>query len=433
MRVATFGDSTATYGSHGGASNACDQEFLVATASATVTIITGNSNKLLAQTQYPGLQVVADGGISGNTTAMMLSRDGAAAGGARKGTVDVLGKRPDIVFYRGASINDILALALTEPATDAQISAIAARHLNIFQKLRAGGPLVIDECCAGFDAQGGVAPANKPMILDAVVRLNNYLVAWHAAQQTQACLSPIGVTCNADGSFITGATGSGDGVHLSYAGQYMLARAEAAFIKSALGDAPGRVWAGQNLLDKLSYLNVGGALPAGMTWGSGYSSIAAQAIEIDPKRGIACAAADVVNVTSGGYVTLNLPINIYSGAPSPAIVVTAGMKLGFELDWSVETKDGSLIGPGFYGLSRVNIQNVSGGRSQIDFGSSSVAGDQGNLGVSRIDMHSAHAVLFSDVVTADLISACVWRVMVYLPAGVQYRVRVSAPSIVQIP
>lgn len=432
VRVAMFGDSTASIGSRGSPTDYTDQEYMtVAAGTTTTTGYNGATSKFLLDTQYAGAIYVANAGWSGQTTADMMGRDGNAAAPNRRAINDIAAKTPHVILFRGASINDVFGLNLSTYITPVQLQAIVDRHINLWRKLRHTGAYVLDEGCAGYDATNGVPPANQAYIRDAVVRLNAAFEAWHTQNNTKSWLSPVGVTCNADGSFITGVTGSGDGTHLSYGGQYRLAKAEARRISAMLGLAPGCAYTGANLLDTLSQFVVGGSLPTGYVWTGVNCSSTSPAIEIDPTTGEICIATDVTSLTAGAQMVINLPFNIYSGAPAPAITVTSGMKLGIEFDWSVETKDGSNIGPGFYSASRVDVRNSGGGRAYVDWGRPSVVGDQGDLGVSRIDAHTAHAVVINDV-TANLTSSSAVRVAVNLPTTATYRMRLRNPKIVQL-
>jgi lysophospholipase L1-like esterase len=59
---------------------------------------------------YPQALLVGNGGVSGDTTANMLLRDGNASSSSRKAITDILALRPDVVLLRGGSINDLTGL-----------------------------------------------------------------------------------------------------------------------------------------------------------------------------------------------------------------------------------------------------------------------------------------------------------------------------------
>ena len=434
VRIATFGDSTATFGSWGQPLNNWDQEYMTLAAGiSSTTLLTPTVNKLMLPFLYPSAVLVAQGGISGETTAQMLSRDGQAASVTRNSVQDVLSKSPDVILFRGGSINDITGLGLATYATDAQISAIGLRHIALAYKLSSGGALVLDEGVAGFDAAGGVVPSNQAYVRDAVVRLNNYLANFHATTgiPTVVWMNPVGVTCDSDGAFLPGVTGATDGTHLAYYGQLRVARKEAATLTKYLGNSARSAYKGINLLGSLAYLAIGGALPTGFVLSTGSCTSSGGVIEQDA-NGEVCIRTNLTGLSSGAYVILNMPINIYTAAPSPNISVTSGMKLGFEYDWSIETLDGSNILPSMTFAARLNLQNSSGGRLQTEYGSSTVTGDTSDLSASRLDFHSATQVLFNDV-TANLTSSCAWRIQVFMPVlAAGYKFRVKNPRIVQI-
>ena len=434
VRVATFGDSTATYGSHGGVANAYEQTYLtIAAALATNDLRIGNGNKLLLQTVYPNCIIVGQGGISGNTTSDMIARGGSAAAATRNAITDILATAPDVILFRGASINDITGLSLTTNITSGQLSAIVSRHMRIALDLRGGGGFVIDEGCAGFSGASGVVPANILFVQDAVVKLNAAIASAIDALGLQdlVFLSPYGVTANTNGSFITGATPTADLTHLSYAGQYWLAQAEAVLLARFFGQPKNQSYLGQNLLDTLAYWAIGGALPTGFAWGTANCSTTGTAIEYD-LNGQVCARGYTGATSASAYVTFALPFNIYTAAPAPAITVLSGNKYAVEVDYEVSTRDGSNMAPAFSVIARVNLQNSSSGRAMIDFGAPTVTGDAGDFGVSTIKGHSALAFQINDV-TANLTSSCSARLLFNLPvltAG--YTIRISNPRIVAV-
>lgn len=436
VRVATFGDSTANFGSMGNTTAAFDQEYMTFSAGAAGTVSVSNSgNKWQLSAIYPMAYPVANGGISGENTTQMLARDNAAASATRNATQDVLGKTPDVVLFRGASINDILALNLSANATAGQLSAIVDRHKNLAYKLSSGAGLVIDEGCAGFNAAGGVVPGNIAFVQDCVARLNQALADFYASGSAPAniyWLTPVGLTCSATGAFLPGYSLASDGTHLSVPAQVALAAAEKAVIDIRFGRSARATFPGVNLLGTLAYLPVAGAIPTGNGFSTaGTLTLGAGVIELDPVTGEVCIAKTVTAAGAGAQLNWQMPLNIYAAAPAPAINVTSGMKLGLEFDWSVETVDGSAIGGDFNANIRLDLRNSGTGRLVLDDGI--FTGEAGTFSYpSRVSGHYALQVLINDV-TANLIAATTWRADWRLPAlAAGYIVRVKNQRVVQI-
>ncbi len=435
LRVATFGDSTANFGSMGNAMGAWDQEYMTfASALAGTTAVANSGNKWALSSVYPMAYPVANGGVSGDTTTAMLARDNNVASATRNATQDVLGKSPDVVLFRGASINDILGLSLTTSATANQLDAIVVRHKNLAYKLSSGAGLVIDEGCAGFDAQGGVPPANLVFVRDCLVRFNQAMGNFYASGQAPAnvyWLSPVGLTCSSSGAFLPGFTLSADGTHLSMPAQIALANAEKTLIEYKFGRSARAAFPGVNLLGNQAYLAVGGAIPSGHTFSVGGTlTLGAGVIELD-SDGEVCIAKTVTAAGAGAQLNWNLPLFIYTGAPSPAIVVTSGMKLGMEADWSVETVDGSRIGGAFGPNMRLDLRNTGTGRLVLDNGLYS--GESGFYSYpNKVSGHFALQTLLNDV-TANIAATTTWRLDFRLPAlAAGYVVRVKNPRVVQL-
>lgn len=436
VRVGTFGDSTANFGSMGNATAAFDQEYMTFAAGAAGTVsVASSGNKWALGAVYPLAYPVANGGISGDTTTLMLARDNAAASATRNATQDVLGKTLDVVLFRGASINDILGLSLSTFATDGQLTAILDRHKNLAHKLSSGAALVIDEGCAGFNAAGGVVPANVVYVQDCVARLNAALATFYASAVAPAnvyWLTPVGLTCKSGGAFLPGYSLAADGTHLSAPAQLALATAEKAVIEYKFGKSARAAFPGVNLLGTLAYLPVGGAIPTGNVFSvSGALTLGAGVIELDPVTGEVCIAKTVTGAGAAAQFIWNMPFNIYTGAPAPAIAVTSGMKLGVEFDWSVETVDGSAIGGDFNVNTRMDLRNTGTGRLVLDAGF--YTGESGSYSYpSRVSGHSALQILINDV-TANIGSATAWRADFRLPVlAAGYVVRVKNQRVVQI-
>lgn len=435
LRGATFGDSTANFGEMGNGIGVTDQEYMTLTAAVAGTVAMACAgSKMWLKHIYPAFYPLANGGISGETTTQMLARDGAGASTTRRAVADVVSKKPDVVLLRGASINDILGLSLASLASDAQVNAIRDRRINLSYKLASGCGLVIDEGCAGFDASSGTPPANLALVRDCVARLNAALATHYAtnAPTNIAWLTPVGLTCDSTGAYLPGYTLSTDGTHLSLKAQIVVAQAEKTIIEYRFGRSAKVAFPGQNLLTSLAYLPVAGSLPTGFAWSTaGTVGTATDAIELDAAGEVGMRRS-VASAGASAQVNLALPLNIYTGAPSPAITVTSGMKLGVEFDWTVATNDGSLLLTGLSVNTRLDIRNTGTGRIVLDDGIATETGSA-DFGVSSMSGHFAAQLLLNDV-TANIAATSSWQWQVKLPVlAAGYTLRVKNPRVVQLP
>lgn len=256
VRVALFGDSTATITA---SQSPASQDCTVLTGPLSSGAITLNtmSEKFLLPSQYSRAYLVICAGISGETTTNMLARDSAAFSTTRKATTDVINAKPDVVIFRGGSINDLIAA--TADAT------VYAQHIALLQRLMAGGAIVIDEGIAGYSGSSGTPASIRTSLLS----LNTQWATYAALYPGQLYfLSPLGITCATDGNMLSN-TYQANGYHLSLYGAYKLAQAEARLLTQIFGPSTGPRFPGKNLFTNAMFSATGttgiGTLATGLT------------------------------------------------------------------------------------------------------------------------------------------------------------------------
>lgn len=254
VRVALFGDSTAAVV---GAQSPATQDGTLLTAPFSGAISLGTmSDKFLLPSQYPRASLVFLGGVSGETSTDMLARDQAAASTTRRAIIDLLNFKPDVVIFRGGSINDLIA--------GTAVSTVYDNHLVLLQRMLEGGAIVIDEGIAGYSGN-----ANRDSIRRDLAGLN---IRWARYAQLYPgkiyFLDPVGVTCNADGSMLDNSYDS-NGYHLNMYAAYRLAIAEAALMTQIFGPSVNPKFPGKNIFTNPMFANTAttgiGTLATGVT------------------------------------------------------------------------------------------------------------------------------------------------------------------------
>lgn len=246
VRVALFGDSTATVvASQSPATQ--DGTVLTAPFSGTLTLTT-MADKFLLPSQYPRAYLVFLGGVSGETTTNMLARDQAAATTTRRAITDMLNFKPDVIIFRGGSINDLIA--------GTAVSTVYANHCLLIQRMLEGGAIVIDEGIAGYSG-GDQASATQTNIRSNLAGLNVQYARYAQLYPGKVYfIDPVGITCNADGSMMANSYDS-NGYHLNMYAAYKLAIAEAALMTQLFGPSVNPKFAGKNIFTNPMFANTG--------------------------------------------------------------------------------------------------------------------------------------------------------------------------------
>lgn len=362
LRVATFGDSTADTGTVRSGS-VTDQQVCDLPLTNPVTSVSLNTTKWQLSRFYPAARLVANGGIGGNTTTQMIAREAAASSTTRKSILDVCDLKPDVVLLRAGSINDIIAF--TYPVTEPQLQGLVDRHMQIVDTFISNGIRVIDEGVAGFDG------TNFANVRPALVEINTRISAACSANDTRAeyvrFLSPVGVTCDSNGAYLTGC--STDGTHLAYYGQYRLANAEAMVLASWFGQSINTPRYGVNLIGSQSQFasssSAGGfgPVPTGFSWT--VTQCTRQNATIEQKYGRRWATCEAVATGSSPSIQCSLPFGIESTA-SPQIPIVVGGQYSIEVTVFVESLDESPLLGRVTVYSRLDLNNASSERLVID-------------------------------------------------------------------
>lgn len=365
VRVVTFGDSTATFinpgtqSADGGTTwNGDTSQFSINTfpGSGATSAITG-FEKMTLPLYYPRAYIVGNGGISGQTLTQMLARDTLGASITRMAITDVLNYSPDVVLYRGGSINDVQGL--TAASNQAQIDTIYANHNLVVDRLLMGDAIVIDEGIQGWQTPTTTTTPDMIFQRNALVQLNQ---RWKANAVNRPprykFIDLSGITyipfgqVNA-GSYLQGK--SYDGTHLGTAGAMVLGKLEANLFTQMFGVSTPYRYDGINLATNPVFGNISTGIPTGVTWTNNNTTIANRnTISRNGTTWAVCEFTATAPNGSGGVILDNL---IYTGG---GIVVTSGEAIGYEMDVFIENLSGGAPPLLSSWVPRVDLNNGTG-------------------------------------------------------------------------
>ena len=238
LRVATFGDSTANTNS-----TICAQDIYTTTFAAHVAN-SQSPERWQLPTFYPQAHLVANGGISGETTTNMLARETAAISATRKSISDVIDLRPDVVLLRAGSINNVLSV--TSGTLSSVVATCYAEHCQIINRFLDSGVIVIDEGIIGTDGTGATELA---ACLSAIQQLNTLFAAYAKTVPNVYFKDWTGILHDGSGLFSSGiAQQDGLGRHAGLYAQSLIAREEAEIVSQVFGNCKGPRYQGPNVL-----------------------------------------------------------------------------------------------------------------------------------------------------------------------------------------
>jgi hypothetical protein len=247
VRVVTFGHSTADTGV---IMSPASQDMQALTASnwqSGLVTLTMPTNKWALPEYYPQAYLVANCGISGNTTGAMLARDAAGASVTRKAIRDALDFSPDVVIYRGLSINNFVAVA-SDASVATAVSAAQADVIEIMTRFATSGVPVI---VTGEYGYGGAVdspyPGDPAFIRKALAIMNVFAKGLVSQFPNCRYADPVGIIADASALPLS-ASYFGDGVHLNSIGANLMAAAEAAALTALFGPSSNVRYRGLNMV-----------------------------------------------------------------------------------------------------------------------------------------------------------------------------------------
>jgi hypothetical protein len=431
LRVATFGDSTATPTSITGTETTDQRVFNPVLGSATTARFRLQTRDLLFA-YYPAARLVAIGGISGQTTTQMLARDALSPSATRRAMSDLVEFRPDLVILRGGSVNDVYG-SITASSTDADIEALISRHMQIVDSLLSLGLRVLDEGIYGMnDLTTDTARRQRT----AVTRLNASVAAQIAARDSDRVrfLDLTNITRDATGAFLPNV--SADATHPGIYGCDLIARAEAEEITAWFGCSGARTYPGPNLLNNsvkslalMSETTTSGSnkTPLGFAVATSGGGVAAN-WDVVYQYGQKWWMGEASTGTAGGAITLSLPDGFETGATYP-IPIAANDIIGLEFDLLIETLDGSEFDPAVDMYVRFDVRNSGTGRIALDWSRTGL--DYVGFG-GRIRWHVAIPPIQISEASATLAAASLIQVVLKPVVGQMLRFGISNVNLAKV-
>lgn len=398
LRIATFGDSTANVGDidePDGLHFEMDVEIISAPhpAVGVQTALGLLINKYATYMFYPVAKLIANGGISGETTTQMLARDtlvitagafvvgmpyeivsggttdftlvGAADSrigtkftatgvGAGTGTVksryrksikDIIDLNPDVIMLRGGSINDISSGSIVTPDNWRSVADnLFIRHVKIVSRLSSSGAVIFDHCIYGMgknDGTNGTVVCDYPdYVRKVIVYFIDKIKSFYSASKNVIVIDPRGLLCDHTGRFLEGITY--DGVHLDAYGSYVLEMYISKLLTSLYGAPKSSSYDGLNLFpDPMLTATAAqsyGDLCTSITIGQSGSAVRQNAkiepVDINGSPKIMQTIEATVGSTVGGFsIGFSNPI-ISGNYPANSV-------FGIELDYLIKSLDSS--------------------------------------------------------------------------------------------
>lgn len=343
LAIATFGDSTANTGA-----TTDYREVTPVFPGSGATVNSFLVTKAAVLNYYQRAVYVGNCGVSGDNTTQMLARDGLVYSSTRRAIADLLIMQPDVVLYRGGSINDIQT-SVNNGNIESTAVAVIERHLSIVAKMVSLGLTVVDSGIFGYGA-GSSAVSPTPDAVRACLLLINAGIKAGLSQYGNKAryLDTSGLTNDGTGLYYPALTV--DGLHLSPLGGEVHGRAEAALLTEMFGPSSGRSYYGKLL------------------YGDNYTSVAAgrPTTTTDVLLNGCTKDAEGVGIVDGywaHYVDATITgesgsLSSYMLLPVSTMGVLAGERVGCEAGVGVESETGVTIAQKYHRLSWYDPTNT---------------------------------------------------------------------------
>ncbi len=252
LRVATFGDSTAD------ASSLTAQDISLFQASL-------NGHQLIASRKYqlsfyyPAAYLVGNGGIGGETTAGMIHRDVEPVSIQRKSTEDIIALKPQVILFRGGSINDLPNVNKNNRASI--VNETYTHHITLLERFTTADLPVLDSGIFGYSFPkggmevGGYSKADPTQVRLALTELNNKFRTYAKTHDKVYFVDPVGVVSDTKGKYFF--TMTEEGIHLSLQGSLAMAKKEAEVVAKIFGESVEKAFekGGKNNYPKINPAN----------------------------------------------------------------------------------------------------------------------------------------------------------------------------------
>jgi hypothetical protein len=250
--VATFGDSTAN------ASSLATQDISLFQANL-------NGHQLIAPNKYqlsfyyPAAYLVGNGGVGGETTVSMRHRDVEPVSTQRKSTEDIIALKPQVILFRGGSINDLPNVNKKTIATI--VDETYNNHITLLERFTNANLPVLDSGIFGYSFPkggtevGGYSKADPIQVRLALTQLNNKFRAYAKTHDKVYFIDPAGIVSDTKGKYFS--TMTKEGIHLSLQGSLAMAKKEAQVVTQIFGKSAEKAFekGGKNNYPKIDPAN----------------------------------------------------------------------------------------------------------------------------------------------------------------------------------
>lgn len=359
VRCVTFGDSTANTGSTQSPANQDTTQIISSAWTAGTVSLNLNIDKYQTHLYYPQLYLVGNGGVSGETTTQMLSRDTAAASVTRYAVTDMLNLNPHVVLLRGGSINDITNATSGNLAS--KVATAYANHVLIINRFLAAGIQVIDCGIYGFANGSANTATDLASTLSGVTQLNALFAAYAAQFPTRIkFINPVGILSDSTGAYLSTRISS-DGTHLTAYGQSLIAQKEALALEELFGPSSNVRYPGTNNVTNALMANTGSV--AYGTAPTGFSALTSNATRQNAKveviNGKPYFTCEFVISATSNNGQLFIP---YDPTGTGTMAISSGDIWGFEFDFYVSGLNGYLPTPSSFSALVDTRDSVGSGR-----------------------------------------------------------------------
>ncbi len=230
LRVATFGDSTAD------ATSLESQDVSLFQANLQGHQII-ESRKYQLSFYYPAAYLVGNGGIGGETTKTMLHRDVKAISTRRKSTEDIIALKPQVILFRGGSINDLPNVNSNNRGVI--VNETYKNHITLVERFTNANLPVLDSGIFGYSfPKGGTSvsgydKADPTQVRLALTQLNKRYRDYAKTHDKVHFIDPVGTVSDLTGKYFPKMTE--DGIHLSLQGSLAMAEKEAQVVTKIFG------------------------------------------------------------------------------------------------------------------------------------------------------------------------------------------------------
>lgn len=448
VNLAYYGDSRANVVSTNVA-NAFDVSAVVVTApTGSVSGFTASARAMITHI-HPGIAIVANCGISGDTVAGMIARESAGASATRKSLDDAVSRNTQILVFR-VGINTITS-AVTGAFSSAVADAIWLDIKRLLQRAVSKGLFVVDEGNWAWEHTDTATypPVRAQGIRDTVKYLNEKAIAFAKSSGGSIVYHDVWSLCaNPDGTWKSYSLCSDSGGSLTPPANTQLVHASAtlsltmceglariintyfgvahpAYVRSYLGLGEGNMITNPDLMASASGLGTGWA-----TTCTGTGAVKTNEI-VERKGKLYQTCKGVFSGAGANIVQVDAPVSQMVGAGATKPIV-AGGKYSIEFDWFIDDGFGGdpLLGPvsGANFFMRFRVFTAAGNLFFDPF--VSLAGDWG-LTSARFGKAVFPPITFSGLESANFTDAQLRFVASRVDGNTQ-RIGMSSPRLIRI-